>query len=153
MIRSVLALLPATLLVLLAVGCGPGATPEVAAVAHLRACVDDAPAEPCPPSEQADVAFWTAEQEAQSEVYLDAAELCLRASLDGKKAGRDGACVDVYQAYVAEGVRSDLEGRLDETETRRGYANARIAVQRRRDQTFIEGMRANPGREFPKTIE
>ena len=89
----------------------------------------------------------------EHEAYLDAAELCLRAAIEGHKAAREGACVDVYQAYVAEGVRSDLGGRLDETEARRGYAKARIALQRQRSQTFIDGMRANPGPDVPQTID
>lgn len=123
------------------------------AVAYPGACVGDAPDEPCPPNPDADVAYWTAQQEAQSGAYLDAAELCLRAALEGENAGREGACVDVYEAYVAEGVRSDLGGRLDETEARRGYAKARIALQRQRSQTFVDGMRAEPGRGVPQTIE
>lgn len=150
------------LVLLISAGCGPGDAPEAAvpeaptvpsAVAHLQACIADAPDEPCPPDPDADAAYWTAQQQEQSEVYLDAAELCLRASLESKKAGREGACVDVYEAYVAEGVRSDLDGRLDESEARRGYAKARIALQRQRSQTFIDGMRGDPGRDVPQTIE
>ena len=142
-------------LVVLAAGCGPGDAPEAthAAVTHLEACLDGAPTESCPANPEADGAYWTAQQEAQSAAYLDAAELCLRAAIDGHKAAREGACVDVYQAYVAEGVRSDLGGRLDETEARRGYAKARIALQRQRSQTFIDGMRANPGPDVPQTID
>ena len=150
------------LVLLISAGCGPGDAPEAAvpeapaepsAVAHLQACIGDTPDEPCAPNPDADVTYWTAQQEAQSEAYLDAAELCLRAALEGEKAGREGACVDVFEAYVAEGVRSDLGGRLDETEARRGYAKARIALQRHRSQTFVDGMRSDPGRDVPQTIE
>jgi hypothetical protein len=150
------------LVLLISAGCGSGDAPEAvapeaptvpSAVAHLQACVDDAPDEPCPPNPDADAAYWTAQQEAQSESYLDAAELCLLAALESQKAGREGACVDVHEAYVAEGVRSDLGGRLDESEARRGYAKARIALQRQRSQTFIDGMRAEPGRDVPQSIE
>lgn len=150
------------LVLLFSAGCGSGDAPESvapeaptvpSAVAHLRACTDDAPDEPCPPNPDADATYWTAQQEAQSETYLDAAELCLRAALESEKAGREGACVDVYEAYVAEGVRSDLGGRLDESEARRGYARARIALQRQRSRTFIEGMRDDPGRDVPQSIE
>lgn len=150
------------LVLLLASGCGSGdgaetATPvppaESGAVEHVRACLDDAPDEPCPPNPDADAGYWAAQQEAQSEAYLDAAELCLRAALDGARAAREGACVVVYEAYVAEGVRSDLGGRLDETEARRGYAKARIALERQRSQTFIDGMRADPGPDVPDSIE
>ena len=156
--RSVPSVLLAAL-VILAAGCGPGDAPETApseatpGVAHLQACLNDAPTDPCPANPEADGAYWTAQQEAQSGAYLDAAELCLRAAIDGHKAAREGACVDVYQAYVAEGVRSDLGGRLDETEARRGYAKARIALQRQRSQTFIDGMRATPGPDVPQTID
>lgn len=148
--------LPSVLLIALAVlaaGCGdpPEATPP--AVAHLQACVRDAPTDPCPTNPGADGAYWTAQQEAQSTAYLDAAELCLRGAIDGDEAAREGACGDVYQAYVDEGVRSDLGGRLDEAEARRGYAKARIALQRQRSQTFIDGMRANPGPDVPQTID
>ena len=151
-----------TLVLLFSSGCGSGDSAETAtpgppadsdAVEHVRACLEDAPGEPCPPNPDADAGYWTAQQEAQSAAYLDAAELCLRAALDGKKAAREGACVDVYEAYVAEGVRSDLGGRLDETEARRGYAKARIALQRQRSQTFIDGMRADPGADVPDSIE
>ena len=154
--------LPPALVFLLVSGCGPGDGAETTApdtpaasapVEHVRACLDDAPEEPCPPNPDADAGYWTAQQEAQSAAYLDAAELCLRAALDGEKAAREGACVDVYEAYVAEGVRSDLGGRLDETEARRGYAKARIALERRRSQTFIDGMRADPGPDVPSSIE
>jgi len=152
---------------LISAGCGSGDAPEAvtpdatapeapaepSAVAHLQACVDVTPDEPCPPNPDADAAYWTAQQEEQSDVYLDAAELCLRAALESKKAGREGACVDVFEAYVAEGVRSDLGGRLDEAEARRGYVKAREAIQRRREQRHLEGMRSNPGRDVPQTIE
>ena len=150
------------LVLLISAGCGSGDAPDAtvpeaptvpSAVAHLQACVDVTPDEPCPPNPDADAAYWTAQQEEQSDVYLDAAELCLRAAIDSKKAGREGACVDVFEAYVAEGVRSDLGGRLDEPEARRGYAKARIALQRQRSQTFIDEMRAEPGRDVPQTIE
>lgn len=155
------AVLP-VLVLLISAGCGSGDAPDAtapeaptvpSAVAHLQACVEDAPDEPCPQNPEADAAYWTAQQEQQTEVYLDAADLCLRAALDSEKVGREGACVDVYEAYVAEGVRSDLGGRLDEAEARRGYAKARIALQRQRSQTFIDGMRAEPGRDVPQTIE
>ena len=150
---------------LISAGCGSGDAPDApdatapeapavpSAVAHLRACVDGAPDEPCPPDPEADAAYWTAQQEQQSGAYLDAAELCLRAALDSEKVSREGACVDVYEAYVAEGVRSNLGGRLGETEARRGYVKAREAIQRRREQRHIGAMRSNPGRNVPQTIE
>ena len=155
---------PSSILVLVAclvaAGCGsddaPSAAPTAAvpdAVAYLRSCVDDAPDEPCAPDPDADATYWTAQQEAQGAAYLDAAELCLRAALDGKKAGREGACVDVFEAYVAEGVRSNLGGRLDEAEARRGYVRAREAIQRRREQRHIDAMRSNSGSDVPQSIQ
>lgn len=147
------------LVLLISAGCGSGDAPVPeaptvpSAVAHLQACIGDTPDEPCASNPDADAAYWTAQQEAQSEAYHDAAELCLRAAIESKKAGREGACVDVFEAYVAEGVRSDLGGRLDESEARRGYAKARIALQRQRSQTFIDEMRAEPGRDVPQSIE
>ncbi len=152
--------IPILLACLVAVGCGSDDAPSAAApaavtdaVAHLQSCVEDAPDEPCAPDPNADAAYWTAQQEAQSASYLDAAELCLRAALDGKEAGREGACVDVFEAYVAEGVRSDLGGRLDEAEARRGYVRAREAIQRRREQRHIDAMRSNSGSDVPQSIE
>ncbi len=153
------ALSTAVLTLILLSGCSdaaqaPAAVSEPAVVAHVRACVETAPGRPCPPLDGVGPAYWIAARQARSPEYLDAAEICLRAALGGAKAGRDGVCVDVYEAYAgnAEAGLVDLRGRLDVTEARRGLAVARIALQRRRSQAFTEGMRTAPRRPVPQTI-
>ena len=145
-------LLTALLVGLLVAGCGPetDATPstpsdrEVAEpVAHLAACVADAPDEPCDPLSGYDAAYWLSQGESRTEVYFDGAALCLGALLDGAAVGRQGACTDVYEAYVAEardGSR-DLDGRLDEAQAGRAFGLAYSALVAARSARTAEGMR------------
>lgn len=149
----------AVLTLILLSGCSdaaqaPAAVSDPAVVAHVRACVETAPALPCPPLDGVGPAYWIAAWQAQSPEYLDAAEICLRAALGSAKAGREGACVDVYEAYAGDAGtgRADLGGRLSVAEVRRGLATARIVLQRRRSQEFIEGMRSAPRQPVPQTI-
>ena len=150
--RARQALLSALLVGLLIAGCGPGtdATSSAPAgsdvaepVAHLATCVEDAPGEPCEPLPGYDAAYWLSEGEGRTETYLDGAALCLGALLDGAVAGRQGACTDVYEAYVAEardGSR-DLDGRLDEAQAGRAFGLAYSALVAARSARTAEGMR------------
>ena len=117
-----------------AAGCAADAGPQAQSVAHLAACVESAPDQPCERLPGYDPGYWTAEQTDRTPAYLDAAELCLGALLDGHVVGRRGACADVYDAYVADAQagRRDLDGRLDEAEAGRAFGLAYSAVVARR---------------------
>ena len=114
-----------------------------APVAHLAACIEEAPDQPCERLPGYDPAYWMAEQTDQTEAYLDASALCLRALLRGDVVGRRGACTHVYEAYVADARdgRRDLDGRLDEAEAGRAFGLAYSAVVAARSARTAEGMR------------
>ena len=130
------------LLNLLAVGCATetGGRPEP--VAHLAACVEEAPDRPCERLPGYDPDYWMTEQADRTDVYLDAAEVCLGALLRGEVVGRRGACTDLYDAYVtdARAGRRDLDGRLDEAQAGRAFGLAYSAVVFQRAQESAEGM-------------
>ena len=130
------------LLGLLAVGCATETGGRSEPVAHLAACVEDAPDRPCERLPGYDPAYWLAEQTDRTDVYLDAAEVCLGALLRGEVVGRRGACTDLYDAYAtdARAGRRDLDGRLDEAQAGRAFGLAYSAVVFRRAQESAEGM-------------
>lgn len=142
----------ALLIGLFAAGCGsetdttspaPAGGEAAEPVAHLAACIEDAPDQPCDPLPGYDAAYWLSEGEGRTEVYLDGTALCLRSLLDGDLVGRRGACTDVYEAYVAEardGSR-DLDGRLDEAQAGRAFGLAYSALVAARSERTAEGMR------------
>ena len=123
-------------LVGLVAGCNGGETAATPAVpiAHLEACVEQSPDQPCDRLPGYDPAYWLAAQSDQATAYLDAAELCLTALLDGAVVGRRGACTDVYDAYVVDvrAGRRDLGGRLDADQAGRAFGLAYSAVVARR---------------------
>ena len=131
------------LLGLAVAGCAAETDGAPASVAHLAACVEDAPDRPCERLPGYDSAYWTAEQTDRTDAYLDASALCLRALLRGDVVGRRGACADVYPAYVADARdgRRDLDGRLDEAEAGRAFGLAYSAVVAARSARTAEGMR------------
>ena len=144
---------------LLTAGCGsetsgsePGTAPDrtTSPTAHLAACVEDAPEEPCDPLPPYDAGYWLAQSEGRTGAYLDAAALCLGALLDGAVVGRRGACVDVHAAYVAEARagRRDLDGRLDQTQAARAFGlaySAVVAERSRRSADRMGGRGDDPG--------
>ncbi len=111
-------------------------------IAHLTTCIEDAPDEPCNPLPGYDAAYWLSEGENRTETYLDGAALCLGALLDGDVVGRQGACTDVYEAYVAEarGGSRDLDGRLDDAQAGRAFGLAYSALVSERSLRSAEGM-------------
>ena len=142
---------------LVVAGCGSetggsetGAVPDQMAppVAHLAACIGDAPEEPCTPLPPYDAAYWLGQSGDRTDVYLDGAALCLGALLDGHMVGRRGACVDVHAAYVEEARdgRRDLDGRLDGDQAGRAFGLAYSAVVAERSRRSAEGMEG--GRDY-----
>ena len=138
-------------------GCGSeadGSEPDVGPdqmappVAHLAACIEDAPEEPCAPLPPYDAAYWLGQSGDRTEVYLDGAALCLGALLEGNMVGRRGACVDVHAAYVEEARdgRRDLDGRLDVDQAGRAFGLAYSAVVAERSRRSAEGMEG--GRDY-----
>ena len=147
--RSTALFLPTLLVVLsgcVLTGCERASQPEP--VAHLAACVAEAPDKPCARLPGYDPAYWLAEQAERSDVYLGAAELCLGALLDGAVAGRRGACADVYDAYLvdARAGRRDLGGRIPEADAGRALGLVYSAQQARRSADMIRAMGADSGR-------
>ncbi|MDT7858201.1 hypothetical protein RQM47_16250 [Rubrivirga sp. S365] len=129
-------------------GCNRGdAVPRAEPVVRLAACVEAAPSEPCARVPGVGPAYWLAEQGDRTATYLDAAEICLGALLDGAVVGRRGACVDVYDAYVADAKdgRRDLDGRLDAADAGRAFGLAYSAVVARRTQAAGQ---ATTGRDY-----
>ena len=127
---------------LLATGCGSSDDDRPAAVAHLAACVERVPDQPCAPLAGHGADYWLAQQSDRTTAYLDAAEVCLGALLRGEVAGRRGACVDVHQAYVAD-ARSgprDLDGRLGAVQAGRAFGLAYSAVVAERSRRTAESM-------------
>ena len=139
-------LLTATSLLAASSGCETASRPEP--VAHLAACVDGAPDEPCARLPGYDPAYWLAEQADRTDVYQDAAEICLVALLDGAVVGRRGACADVYDAYLvdARSGRRDLGGRLADDDAGRALGLVYSAQQARRSADMIRAMGADSGR-------
>ena len=127
-------------------GCEHASRPEP--VAHLAACVDGAPDQPCARLPGYDPAYWLAEQADRTDVYQDAAEICLGALLDGAVVGRRGACADVYDAYLVEARagRRDLGGRLAEDDAGRALGLVYSAQQARRSADMIRAMSSDSGR-------
>ena len=126
---------------LLAAGCA-GSEDRSAPVAHLAACVERAPDQPCGPLAGHGTDYWLAQQSDRTDAYLDAAEVCLGALLRGDMAGRRGACVDVHQAYVVD-ARSgprDLDGRLGAVQAGRAFGLAYSAVVAEQSRRTAESM-------------
>ncbi len=133
---------PATALVALltVTGCARASRPEP--VAHLAACAESAPDQPCARLPGYDPAYWLAEQADRTDVYQDAAEICLGALLDGAVVGRRGACADVYDAYLvdARAGRRDLGGRIPDADAGRALGLVYSAQQARRTTDMIRAM-------------
>ena len=129
---------------------GCNAAPQAQSVVHLAACVEDAPDQPCERLPGYDPSYWVAEQTDRTGAYLDAAELCLGALLDGQVVGRRGACTDVYDAYVADAQagRRDLDGRLGEAQAGRALGLAYSTVVARRT---LDAGRQMGGRDYGST--
>ena len=139
-------LLTATTLLTFSPGCESASRPEP--VAHLAACVGGAPDEPCARLPGYDPAYWLAEQADRSDVYQDAAEICLGALLEGAVVGRRGACADVYDAYLvdARAGRRDLGGRIPEADAGRALGLVYSAQQARRSVDMIRGVGSDSAR-------